>query len=174
MKLKLKDITVLSLLAALMISSDLLMDFLPNVHIVGVLIVCATVVYRVYALLPIYVYVFLQGTIGGFSAWWFGYLYIWAVLWGAVMLIPQRLPQGLKTVLYITVCALHGFLFSVLYAPAQALFFGYDLNQTIAWIISGFIYADWIHGTANFVLGAALIYPITKILKNTDKFAKRG
>lgn len=174
MKLKLKDIVVLSLLASLMVSSDLIMDFLPNVHIVGVLVVCATVVYRVYALMPIYVYVLLQGVIGGFSAWWFGYLYIWAVLWGAVMLIPKMLPLKIKTVLYIAVCALHGYLFSVLYAPCQALFFGYDLNQTIAWVISGFVYADWIHGTANLVLGTALIPPITKILKNTDKFAKRG
>ncbi len=174
MKLRLKDITVLSLLSALMISSDLLMDFLPNVHIVGVLIVCTTVVYRVYALLPIYVYVLLQGIIGGFSAWWFGYLYVWTILWGVVMLIPQKLPQRLKTVLYIVACALHGYLFSVLYAPVQALFFGYDFNQTIAWIISGFVYADTLHGTANLVLGTALIHPITKILKNTDKFSKRG
>ncbi len=171
MKLKLKDITVLSLLSALMVAGDLILDWLPNVHLVGVLIVATTAVYRAYALLPIYVYVLLQGVIGGFSAWWLGYTYVWGILWLGVMLIPKTLPQKIKMILYIAVCALHGFLFGTLYAPSQALIFGYDFNQTIAWIITG-LYADMLHGTANLVLGTVLINPLIKILKNTDKFAK--
>ncbi len=174
MKIKLKDIAVLALLTALMVVGDLMLDWLPNVHLVGVLIVVATVVYRRYALLPIYAYVFIIGFINVIGPWWVGYLYVWAILWGGVMLIPQKLSQRVKTILYIAVCALHGFLFSVLYAPAQALFFGYNLNQTIVWIITGFIYADWLHGTANLVLGILIIYPFINILKNTDKFANRG
>lgn len=171
MKLKLKDVVILALLAALMCLGDFAMEWLPNVHFVGVLIVITTVVYRKYALLPIYVYVLIQGLVGGFSPWWIAYLYIWAVLWGGVMLIPQKLPEKAKYILYMVVCALHGFLFGVLYAPAQALLFGLDFKGTFAWIAAGF-YFDMLHGVGNLVLGATLIYPMVKILKSTNKYAK--
>lgn len=169
MKLKLKDIVILALMAALMAASDFAMEWLPNVHLVGVLIAATTAVYRRYALLPIYVYVLIQGIVGGFNLWWIPYLYVWAVLWGAVMLIPKSLPERIKTVLYIAFCALHGFLFGTLYAPAQALMFGLDLKGTLAWIATGF-YFDLLHGIGNLILGTLLIYPIVKILKHTDKY----
>lgn len=169
MKLKLKDIVILALMAALMAASDFAMEWLPNVHLVGVLIAATAAVYRRYALLPIYVYVLIQGIVGGFNLWWIPYLYVWAVLWGAVMLIPKRLPERIKTVLYIAACTLHGFLFGTLYAPAQAIMFGLDLKGTLAWIATGF-YFDAIHGTSNLILGTLLIYPIVKILKHTDKY----
>lgn len=171
MKLKLKDVVILALLAALMCLGDFAMEWLPNVHFVGVLIVITTVVYRKYALLPIYVYVLIQGLVGGFSPWWIAYLYIWAILWGGIMLIPQKLPKKAKYILYTIVCALHGFLFGVLYAPAQALLFGLDFKGTFAWIAAGF-YFDMLHGVGNLVLGATLIYPMVKILKSTNKYAK--
>lgn len=171
MKLKLKDIVVLSLLAAIMAASDFLMDFLPNIHLVGVLCVVTTIAYRKYALFTIYVYVLIQGVVGGFSLWWIPYLYIWTVLWGCVMLVPQRLPQKSKHILYVAICALHGFLFGTLYAPAQAIMFGLDFKGMIAWIVAGLPY-DAIHGVSNLVLGSALIYPIVKILKHTNKYTK--
>ncbi len=171
MKLKLKDIVVLALLSALMCVGDLAFEWLPNVHPVGVIIVVTTVVYRSYALLPIYVYVFVQGIIGGFGPWWIAYLYVWAVLWGAVMLIPKFLSEKIKYVLYIAFCAAHGILFGVLYAPAQAIMFGLDFKGTLAWIAAGF-YFDLIHGIGNLNLGVVLIYPMIKILRSTDKYAK--
>lgn len=169
MKLKLKDIVLLSLLSALMCTGDLLLEALPNIHLVGVLIVVTTAIYRKYALLPIYVYVLIQGIIGGFNLWWIPYLYVWAVLWAAVMLIPTKLPEKIKNILYISVCALHGFLFGTLYAPAQILlFFGGDFSKMIPWIMAGIPF-DVVHGISNLIGGTLLIYPIIKILKYTDK-----
>ena len=170
MKLKLKDIVLLALLSALMVAGDLLMEALPNVHFVGVLIVATTVVYRKYALLSIYVYVLIQGIISGFDLWWVPYIYVWALLWCAVMLIPTILPEKIKIVLYIAVCALHGFLFGTLYAPMQILmFFGGDFSKMIPWIIAGISF-DIIHGISNLIGGTLLIYPIIKILKRSDKY----
>ena len=63
-KLKLKDIALLSLLAALMCVGDFAMEWLPNVHLVGLFITATTVVYRKYALFPIYVYILIQGING--------------------------------------------------------------------------------------------------------------
>ena len=171
MKLKLKDIVILSLIAALMTVSDFAMEALPNIHLVGVFTVIATAVYRKYALLSIYVYALIQGVVGGFNLWWLPYLYVWTVLWGAVMLVPKKTPDKFKYILYVALCAAHGFLFGVLYAPAQALIFGLDLKGMITWIAAGFTF-DMIHGLGNLVLGAALIYPAVKILKSTNKYAK--
>ena len=46
--------------AALMFTSKKLMEFLPNVHLLGTLIMVATIAWRGKALIPIYVYVFLE------------------------------------------------------------------------------------------------------------------
>ncbi len=173
MKLKLKDIAVLSVLSALMFMGDQLLEALPNIHLVGVLVVATTAVYKWYALLPIYVYVLSTGLIGGFSLWWIPYLYVWAVLWGFVMLMPKKLPEKAKYILYIILCTLHGFLFGTLYAPVQALLFGLDFKGMIIWIINGFPF-DIIHGVGNLILSTVLLYPIIKVLKSTDKYAKRG
>ena len=168
MKLKLKDIVLLALLSALMCVGDFAMEWLPNVHFVGVLIVVTTIVYRWHALLAIGAYVMIQGVVGGFQPWWFAYIYIWDFLWGFVMLIPQKLSPKIKHVLYVVVCALHGYLFGTLYAPSQVLlFFGGDFSKMLPWIIAG-IPADLIHGTGNLVLGACLIYPMVKVLKKTQ------
>ena len=133
-----------------MYSTKIVMEVLPNVHLLGVFIVAITVVYRKKALYPIYVYVFINGFFSGFAMWWIPYLYIWAVLWGAVMLLPKNIPTKAKPIVYMTVCALHGFLFGTLYAPAQALLFGLDFKGTIAWIAAGLPW-DFVHGVSNFI-----------------------
>ena len=57
------------MLGALMMVSDLLMNVIPNVHLIGVMIVVLTVVYRWKALFPIYVYVLLIGLMEGLGTW---------------------------------------------------------------------------------------------------------
>ena len=109
------------MLGAVMYVSKIMMEGLPNVHLLGVFTVAITLVYRKKALYAIYTYVFLNGLFGGFSMWWLPYLYIWTVLWGAVMLLPKNIPKRIAPFVYMVVCSLHGFLFGTLYAPAQAL-----------------------------------------------------
>lgn len=167
MKLNIKEIAVFGMLGSLMYATDLLMEAFPNIHLVGVFIVATTVVYRVKALFPLYVYVFLNGIFSGFNLWWIPYLYVWTVLWGAVMLLPQNIPEKLKPIIYMCVCAAHGFLFGVIYAPAQAIMFGLDFKGMLTWIAAGIPF-DIIHGISNFVCGI-LIVPIIKVLKKVDR-----
>ena len=84
----------------LMFSSKLLMEALPNIHLLGMFTVLLTVVYRSRALYPIYTYVLLNGAYAGFSPWWLPYLYIWTVLWGVVMLLPKNMPRKAAAVVY--------------------------------------------------------------------------
>ena len=153
-----------------MYASKVIMEILPNVHLLGVFVVAITVAYRKKALYPIYIYVFLNGLFSGFSMWWIPYLYIWTLLWGAVMLLPKNIPTKTRPIIYMSVCALHGFLFGTLYAPAQAIMFGLDFKATVAWIAAGLPW-DFVHGVSNFFCGI-LICPIISVLKNSEKYIK--
>ena len=147
--------------------SKVLMEWIPNVHLLGALTMAYTLVYRRKALYPIYVYVFLNGALGGFNAWWIPYLYIWTVLWAVTMLLPKQMPKRVSSIIYMVVCALHGFGFGILYAPAQAIMFGLSFEATIAWVVSGFPF-DIIHGVGNFFCGM-LILPIATLLKYLER-----
>lgn len=167
MRLTTREVAVFGMLGALMYASKVLMEMAPNIHLLGVFIVSFTVVYRKKALYPIYIYVILCGIFGGFSAWWIPYIYIWTILWGAVMLLPENLPIKTRPFVYMTVSAAHGFLFGTLYAPAQALLFGMDLKRMTAWIIAGLPW-DCIHRISNFFCGI-LIMPVISILRLVEK-----
>ena len=169
MKLKVRDIAIFGMLGALMYASKVIMDVLPNIHLIGTFIVAMTVVYRRKALYPLYIFVLLTGLLNGFGTWWIPYLYIWTVLWGMTMLIPKKIPEKAKPIVYSVVCSLHGFLYGVLYAPAQALIFGLDFEATLTWIATGIPF-DITHGISNFICGL-LICPIISILSKAEKFA---
>ena len=155
------------MLGAVMYVSKMLMELAPNIHLLGVFTIAFTVVYRKKALYPIYIYVMLNGIFSGFSSWWIPYLYIWTVLWGAVMLLPQNMPKNVRPIVYMSVCAVHGFLFGILYAPVQAVVFGLSLKGTAAWIAAGMPF-DLIHGVSNFFCGI-LIVPVISALKLAEK-----
>lgn len=169
MKLTSKEITVFAMLGALMYASKVIMELAPNIHLLGVFTVAFTVVYRKKALYPIYIYVLLNGMFCGFATWWIPYLYLWTILWGAVMLLPKNMPAKIKPLVYMLVCSAHGFLFGTLYAPAQAILYGLDLKGMIAWIIAGLPW-DFIHGVSNFFCGI-LIMPIVSILIMLENYS---
>lgn len=167
MKLTIREITVFGMLGGIMYASKMIMELIPNVHLLGVFTIAYTVVYRKKALYPIYTYVILNGILCGFAAWWVPYLYLWTILWGAVMILPKQMPKKVQPFVYMSVCAAHGFLFGTLYAPAQALLFGLNFDGMIAWIIAGLPW-DAIHGVSNFFCGI-LIVPIITVLRYAEQ-----
>lgn len=169
MKLSAKEVVTFAMLGAVMYLSKLLMEIFPNVHLLGMFTVTYTIVYRKKALYPLYTYILLNGIFAGFATWWIPYLYIWTVLWGAVMLLPKTIPAKFKPIVYMTVCALHGFLFGTLYAPAQAILFGLNFKGMIAWIIAGLPW-DVVHGISNFFCGI-LIVPLSSLLKKLESLS---
>jgi len=170
-KLKIREVAVFGMLGALMFASKQLMEVLPNVHLIGTFIVTITLVYRKKALYPLYTFVLLMGMVNGFSTWWLPYLYIWTVLWGAVMLLPQNMPKKLRPIVYMLVSAAHGFLYGTLYAPAQAILFGLNLEGMIAWIAAGLPW-DAIHGISNFCCGV-LIVPLVSVISRAEKLTRQ-
>ena len=133
------EIAVFAMLGSVMYASKIIMELAPNIHLVGVFTIAFTIVY------------------------------LWTVLWGAVMLLPINLPKKIRPIVYMAVCAAHGFLYGTLYAPAQAILYGFSLKQTIAWIIAGLPF-DCIHGISNFFCGI-LIVPIISALRIAQRSA---
>ncbi len=172
MKLTIREIAVFGMLGAVMYVSKMVMEVLPNIHLLGVLTIAYTIVYRKKALYPIYIYVILNGIFCGFAAWWIPYLYLWTVLWGIVMLLPKKMPSRIKIFVYMAVCAVHGFLFGTLYAPVQAVLYGLNLKETLAWIAAGLPW-DCIHGVSNFFCGI-LIMPVVYALRLAERYVEKS
>ncbi len=166
-RLMLRDMALFAMFGALMFTSKVMLDFLPNVHLVGAFIAVFTVTYRFRALIPIYLYVMLTGLFYGFNAWWIPYLYVWTVLWAAVMLIPKSFSKKATAVTAHILAVLHGLAFGTLWAPSQAILFGLDLSGTVKWIIAGLPY-DALHAAGNLVAGF-LIYPLMNLLEKLNK-----
>lgn len=162
---------VFAMLGALMYASKIAMEIAPNIHLLGVFTASFTVVYRKKALYPIYIYVLLNGVFCGFAGWWIPYLYIWTVLWGAVMLLPRQIPKKIQPLIYMSVCAAHGFLFGILYAPVQAVMYGMSPKAMTAWILAGLPW-DFLHGISNFCCGI-LIVPLISVLRRAERNVQR-
>ena len=165
---KLVDLLVFTMLGVIMLISKLLMEALPNFHLIGTLITAYTIVYRKDALKPIYIFVMLFGLVYSFGIWWIPYLYIWTILWAMVMLLPKNMKPKVAVPVYMIISGLHGLLYGTLYAPAQALLYGYDFKTMVAWIIAGLPF-DAMHCVGNVVLGL-LIIPIATALRKFHKY----
>ena len=155
--------TLFAMLGTLMFVSKIIMEMLPNIHLLGMLTMVYTIVFRKKALIPLYIYIFLNGIFAGFALWWIPYLYIWTILWGVTMLLPKKMPKTVAQIVYTTVCGLHGFLFGILYVPAEAIMYGLNFEQIILWIIKGIPF-DLLQGFGNLVAGL-LVLPVSMILK---------
>lgn len=160
------EMTLFSMFGALIFGSKVLMEVLPNIHLVGMFTILLTVVYRAKALIPLYIFVLLNGLISGFNMWWIPYTYIWTILWAVTMLLPKEMNSKVGAFVYPLICAVHGFLFGALYAPAQAIMYGFSFEQTVAWIMAGLPF-DAIHGVSNLIAGL-LVLPLSKVLKKLN------
>ena len=165
--LTLKEIIIFAILGAIMLISHMAMIMIPNIHLIGLFIAAFTLVYRVRALIPVYVYVMLYGALYGFSPWWLPYLYIWLPIWGMFMLIGRlQVSVKIKVPLYMALSAVHGLLFGIMYAPVQAWIFGLNFNGMVAWIIAGLPF-DVVHALGNLAAGI-LIVPLSELLKKLN------
>ncbi len=165
--LSVKETVLFAMLGTIMFVSKILLEILPNIHLLAMFTTLYTVVFRKKALIPIYVYVFINGLWSGFATWWIPYTYIWTVLWGIVMLLPKNMPPKVSVIVYPIVCGLHGLMFGTLYAPAQALLFGLSFKQMLLWIVAGLPW-DVIHAVGN-IAGGLLVYPLVKVTNNVVK-----
>ncbi len=149
----LRELLVLSLLAALMFGAKVALSFLPNIHLGAVLLIVATLRFGAKALYTAAVYVMLEGLVYGFGLWWVSYLYIWPLLVALVLPLRRKKPWLALSALG----ALHGYGFGAMCAIPVAVLGG--LYAGFSYWIAGIPF-DLIHGTANFILCLVLLRPL--------------
>lgn len=162
--LSVRELVLFALLGTLMAISDVLMEGLPNIHIVGLFIAATTLCFRWRAVFPVAVYVFLIGLFSGFGLWWLAYLYAWPLLWVLLLLIPRRLPKWAFFLLSHLTVTLHGLAFGVITAPVVALMWRLDTWEKVLATIAAGLAFDILHGVGNFVFGF-FIPPLTALLE---------
>ncbi len=146
-----------------MYASKIVMDALPNIHLLAMFISLFTIVFRKKALYPIYIFAFVTGAMNGFGVWWLAYLYTWTVLWALIMLIPKNPPKWVYFSVIPIICAVHGFAYGTMCAPVEAFLHRLSFKETLLWI-SGGLYFDMIHGISNFAM-SFLVYPLVETLR---------
>ncbi len=165
------ELVLFAMLGTLMFVSKVLMNGLPNIHLVGVLTMVYTLVFRGKALIPIYVYAFLVLWDFGLTPYWGLNLYVWTVLWAVTMLLPKRMPKKVAVPVTMAVCGLHGLCFGLLCAPLEAAVHGLSFKGTVTWVLVGLVSfpaGDITHAVSNCLLGT-MIVPLTVALQRAVK-----
>ena len=146
-------------MAALIFGTKVALASIPNINLNSVLIILTTLFFFFFALYTAYVYVLLEGLVFGFSVWWVGYLYVWAVLVVVVMLF-RRNDSAL---FWAVVAGIFGLCFGLMmYLEWFAINGGWE--AFFAMWIAGIPY-DLTHCAGNFAFTLVLYRPLHTVLK---------
>lgn len=155
--MKVKDITLIGLLAAVLLILQVALGPLPNIEVVSLLVIVYAMVFgkRVFYILA--VFAVLEGLIYGFGIWWIMYLYVWPLL----AVITLLLKKTESVWIWAVISGGFGLAFGALCAIPYAV--GGGLAAGISWWISGIPF-DVIHGVSNFILVLILLMPLKRLL----------
>ncbi|MDE7262268.1 MAG: hypothetical protein K2N78_09465 [Oscillospiraceae bacterium] len=152
-----RETAVMGLLSALLFGAKMVMAPLPNIEPVSLLVIVYTVVLGLRALIPVYVYVLLEITTWGLGYWSIYYLYVWAVLaLAALLLRKMQSPLG-----WAALSGAFGLCFGALCALSYWVAGGWAF--ALSWWVSGIPF-DLLHGAGNFALALFLFKPCRTVL----------
>lgn len=160
MRIKTRELCLLSVGAALMFVLQIAMAPLPNIEPVSLFIIVLTCVFGKKVLFSAAVFILLEGLIHGFGLWWFFYLYAWPALVALTILVRPLIGESAWG--WALVSGIYGLSFGLLYA-LLFLFTGSIQTFLSTWI-AGFMF-DIAHCIGNFVLCLALYTPLMRIVK---------
>ena len=156
-KLTIREVVLFGVLGALMFALQVVMSPLPNIEPVSLLVMLFAVVFDWKALYPVYIFVAMEILFYGFSLWNVYYLYIWAVLAVAAILMKKNEHPLVWAVL----SAAFGLLFGALCAIVD-VFIGGFAYAAAKWA-SGIPF-DVTHCVGNFVIALLLFKPLRQLL----------
>lgn len=161
-KLKVREMTLFSVLGALTFAAKYVMAFLPNIEPVSLCVMLFAVIFGIKALYPIYLYVLLELLFYGLGTWNAMYLYIWPVLGiAAYSLRKMEHPLG-----WAILSGSFGLLFGALCMPVDMLIGGFAYAAA-KWI-SGIPF-DIAHCIGNFIISLVLFNPMRKLMTRLYK-----
>lgn len=159
-KISVRDLCVLSIIAALIFSAKFALSSLPNINLNAVFMILTTVYFGWKAMYTVGVYIMLEGLVFGFSVWWISYLYIWPLLVILVMIMREN-----RSVLIWAIAAgVYGLLFGpLMYLGYFAIMGGW--NGYPAMWIAGIPY-DLTHAVSNFITVLVLYKPLFNVMQH--------
>lgn len=153
---RLREMIVLAMLAALMVATQVALATLPNIHLVGVFVILAAMLFGWKALWSVYIFVALEGLIYGFSMWFVNYLYVWTVLTVIAVLCRNNRSRWF----WAAVAGLFGLGFGALCSIPYFLAGGWAAGFSY-WVAG--IPFDLLHCASNAVLAFILLMPLYRL-----------
>lgn len=147
---------LLGLFAAMMIATQVALAAVPNIHLVAVFVILASLLFGWKALYAVYVFVIVEGLIYGFSMWFINYLYVWTILSVIAVLCRRNRSKWFWT----AVAGIFGLLFGALCAIPY-FFIGGWAGAFSYWVAG--IPFDLIHCASNAVLTCLLLFPLYRL-----------
>ena len=158
-KLSVRELCILSLMAALIFGTKVALASIPNINLNAVLIILTVVFFGWKALYTVYVYVLLEGLVFGFSVWWVGYLYVWAVL----VVVAMLFRKNDSALLWAVIAGVFGLCFGLMmYVEWFAINGGW--KGFFAMWVAGIPY-DLTHCVGNFVFTLVLYRPLHTVME---------
>ncbi|MBR5617277.1 MAG: hypothetical protein IKW50_03745 [Oscillospiraceae bacterium] len=165
-KLTIREITLFAVLGAMMFALQVVMAPLPNIEPVSLLVMIFAAVFGWKALYPVYVFVVMEILFYGISTWNIYYLYVWAVLaFAAILMRKQTQPLA-----WALLSAVYGLMFGALCGIVD-IFIG-GLGYAAAKWVSGIPF-DLLHCGGNFVIALIMFRPLRTALEKLYGRMKR-
>ena len=162
-KIKITEIALFGVLAALTFSAKLVMSGLPNIEPVSLMVMIFAVIFGKKGLYPLYVYVVMEFLFFGFGLWNINYLYVWPILFVAARLLRNmESPVG-----WAILSGTFGLCFGALCGIVDIFIGGW--SYAIAKWVAGLNFDLW-HCGGNFVIALLLFKPMRKL---TDQLYAR-
>jgi len=152
-KLTIREITLFAVLGAMTFALQVAMAPLPNIEPVSLLVMIYAAVFGWKCLYPVYIFVVMEILFYGISTWNVYYLYVWAVLaFAAILMRKQTQPFA-----WALLSAVYGLFFGALCGIVDIFIGGF--GYAAAKWVSGIPF-DLLHCGGNFVIALIMFKPL--------------
>ena len=165
-KILIREIALFGMLGALTFGAKVAMSALPNIEPVSLCVLLFGAVFGWKGLYPTYLYVAMEILFYGINLWSINYLYVWAVLAVAALLLKDmHHPLG-----WAMLSGVFGLLFGVLCGIVDVFIGGFTYAVT-KWI-SGIPF-DIAHCVGNFFIALVMFTPLRALLEKLYRRMER-
>jgi len=152
-KLTIREITLFAVLGAMTFALQVAMAPLPNIEPVSLLVMIYAAVFGWKCLYPVYIFVVMEILFYGIGTWNVYYLYVWAVLaFAAILMRKQTQPFA-----WALLSAVYGLFFGALCGIVDIFIGGF--GYAAAKWVSGIPF-DLLHCGGNFVIALIMFKPL--------------
>ncbi len=163
---KIRQVTQLAMMLAVIEVAKRALDFLPNVELVTFLFLVFTLLYGKKVVLVAFAFTGVETLYFGGGLWVIMYLYVWPLEILMVDLLHKRFPKDQDGYWwYCIAAALFGLFFGAFCTVPYWVIGGPKV--AIAWWIAG-IPMDIVHGVSNFLVCLVLFRPVMKALRRLE------